>query len=274
MFQDGFKSSYTTIPFAFYLQPEENLELHLPTHHHKEVELIAMISGEVDFYIENVGHRLRAGDVLVIPPYCMHRADLVPNTSYDCVCFDLSLLWDKELRRELESGKLTVAGPLSSAQEYTPLMNRCVRDSIAARQQHKPGWEMDVIGNLSLMFGRLKEDSFFVKSEEEAVMHQFLRNVFEYVLDHFHEPITSRDAARALHINHSYFCRLFRKSFGCCFTEYLINFRLEKAKLLLKNSTLPISDIALKTGFCSFSYFSKMFKATLGVTPSQYRRSL
>ncbi len=272
MFDDGFKTNYKTIPFAYYKQSKQAVELGLFLHHHKELELIAMIDGAADFYVDAVCYELKAGDVLVIPPYCTHRADIYPQTNYDCICFDLSLLWDRALREGLENGFLTNDGHLSSKQPYTADMNHCVRNAIAAYQRGKSGWEMDVIGNLSLIFGTLKENDFFVKSSIAIPEHIFAKNVFKYITEHYFEPITSRTAAMALHLNNSYFCRLFKKNFGCNFSEYLITFRLEKAKQLLKSGSDEISDIASKTGFFSFSYFSKTFKKAVGVTPSQYRK--
>ena len=56
--------------------------------------------------------------------------------------------------------------------------------------------------------------------------------------------------------------------------EYITKIRIEKAKSLIENTTLPIVDIAEMTGFTSQSYFSTAFKAQTGMTPSQYKRSL
>ncbi len=272
MLQDDFKGSYTTIPYAFYFQREEDYEMNLISHHHKEPELIAMISGQADFYIDTVCHKLSAGDVLIIPPYCMHRAIIAPHTSYDCVCFDLSLFWDKQLCEGLDSGELTVSGHLSNQFEHTQRLNKCIRDTVKARRQDKIGWEMEVIGNLSLLFGILNQNGFFIRSGRPVPQHKFAKDTYKYVKENYFEGITSRTAAKALHINNSYFCRRFKKTFGCCFAEYLIEFRLENAKSLLKDSVMSISDIAVKTGFCSFSYFSKVFKESTGITPSQYRK--
>ncbi len=272
MLQDGFKAGYINIPFAFYKEVKQSYSMQLIAHHHKEIELIAMTAGEVDFYIGNSCYNLKAGDVLVIPPYCIHRADISPQTSYDCACFDVSLLWDKALGTALESGNLTVKGQLSKEQDYTPIINRYVRDAVTARKEQYVGWEMAVIGNLSLMFGKLKKDNFFIKAAKATPQHKFAKDTYQYIKEHFYENITSRTAADALHINNSYFCRQFKKTFGCCFAEYLIDFRIENAKTFLTDTAMSISDIAIKTGFCSFSYFSKIFKETVGITPSQYRK--
>lgn len=273
MFKDEFKSRYTTIPFAFHKEYSNASEFNLISHQHKELELIAMVEGTADFYIDSVHYELNSGDVLVIPPYCIHRAHLYANSYYDCICFDLSLLWDETLRHGLEKGTITVNEQLTSQTPHTADMHNYIRTAIKACELGGPGWEMEAIGNLSIIFGLLKRNSFFIKSNVTAPEHQFEKSVFEYITKHFAEPITSRTVAEELYLNNSYFCRLFKKYFGSCFAEYLMEYRIEKAKFLLKNSNQSVSEIALKTGFNSFSYFGKVFKRIVGTTPSEYRKA-
>ncbi len=274
MLADGFKYRYTTIPFAFYKQPPYPGKLLLFAHNHKELEIIAMIEGAVDFYIDSACYSLKNNDLLIIPPYCIHRADIKPNTRYDCACFDLSVLWDEKLKNGLESGDITVNDHLSDKYDFTAEMNKCVRTAIASCETGTPGWEMSVIGNLSILFGQLKKIGFFVKSSALHNNQAFERKVLDYVSEHFFEPLTSSDMSEYLHLNNSYFCRLFKKIFNCSFSEYLIEYRIERAKFDITNSTLSISDIALNTGFNSFSYFSKTFKSIVGTTPSEYRKKI
>lgn len=272
MFKDEFKSRYTTIPFAFHKEYSHDVEFNLISHRHRELELIAMIDGTADFYIDSIQYKLKKGDVLIIPPYCIHRSRLYPQSYYDCICFDTSLLWDKSLINGLENGTMVVKECLSARQSYSSKVYDCIRNAIKSCEQNEPGWEMDTIGNLSIIFGQLKKHSFFTRQRTANSEHQFEKLVFEYITQHFSEPITSRTASKELYLNNSYFCRLFKKYFGTCFAEYLMEYRVEKAKVLLKNNKQSISDIAIKTGFNSFSYFSKVFKNIVGITPSEYRK--
>ncbi|MBQ8372218.1 MAG: helix-turn-helix domain-containing protein [Clostridia bacterium] len=271
MFRDSFKSRYTTIPFAFCKQRTSDTPFNLLAHQHKEAELISVVEGSVDFYIDCIRYELKAGDALVIPPFAIHRASVSRNTYYDCICFDLSLLWDKTLTKGLERGALTVSGSVHASLPYTSDVRQCIKCAIDACERGAAGWELDAIGNLSILFSRLKSSSFFVASTDKAPEHSFGKSVLEYIKMHFSESITSRTAAVALYLNNSYFCRLFKKNFGCCFSEYLLEYRIEKAKSLLRNRERSISEIAIGVGFNSFSYFSKVFKRQTGMSPSEYR---
>ena len=94
----------------------------------------------------------------------------------------------------------------------------------------------------------------------------------EYVAERYGEAITSRTLADHLYMSGAYFCRRFKRGFGCSFSDFLLAYRVEKAKLLLAADPRPISEIALACGFHSFSYFGKVFRARVGVTPTAYRR--
>lgn len=272
MLADGFKNRYTTIPFAIYKDFNEKSS-NLFAHYHKEVELIAVVKGAIDFYIDSSCYKMKAGEVLVIPPYCLHRSHLYEKTYHECICFDLSILWDDALRRDLEKGALTVNSHLDLSLPYTPMIYNSVRSAIMAYESRQKGWEMQVIGNLSVMFGKLYSESFFKPSGNVDTDQKFVKSTMTYIENHFGEQITSATIAETLYLNNSYFCRLFKKTFRCCFGEYLTSYRIEQAKMLLSTTDQSISDIAIKCGFNGFSYFSKTFKSATGLSPSKYRSS-
>lgn len=271
MFSDKFKRKYTTIPFATY--KNRNLQAaNLYSHYHKEIEIITVIDGGADFYIGADLYEVRAGEVLIIPPYAVHRATFLADTLHECICFDASILWDDALRRDLEKGALTVNTHVRSDSAVCSAVYESTRAAFDAYQRNEHGWELEAIGNLSVAFGKLCATEFFVKGGAVDTEQDFVRNVLEYVKEHYNEQVTSSTAADHLHINNSYFCRIFKERFGCCFAEYLANYRIEKAKMLLNMTDESVSDVAIKCGFNSFSYFGKIFKEKVRITPSAYRK--
>ena len=81
------------------------------------------------------------------------------------------------------------------------------------------------------------------------------------------------DIARELGLSTSHFAAQFRTRFGQSPARYLTWLRLERASGLLRVTTLPIAEIALRVGFVSPSHFAKSFHETYGYPPSEYRRS-
>ena len=80
--------------------------------------------------------------------------------------------------------------------------------------------------------------------------------------------------AQAAHMSTFYFCKMFRKFTGVNFTEFLSRVRIEKARNLLLNPNLRISEIAYEVGFQSLTHFNRVFKKLLGQSPTEFRAHL
>ncbi|HWI60153.1 MAG TPA: helix-turn-helix domain-containing protein [Bacillota bacterium] len=91
---------------------------------------------------------------------------------------------------------------------------------------------------------------------------------------HLLEPVTTRDAAQATHLSLPHFCRLFKRSTGITFTAFLTRCRVQKARQLLSDFSLRITDVAFAAGFQSIPHFDHTFKRYTGQSPRQYRRGL
>ncbi|MCI5604733.1 MAG: helix-turn-helix transcriptional regulator, partial [Clostridia bacterium] len=78
--------------------------------------------------------------------------------------------------------------------------------------------------------------------------------------------------ADEFHLNSQYISQLFKNEIGVGFHVYLTNIRMEKAKKLLLTTALPIAEIAELTGYNDYRVFTKVFKKSENITPTQYRR--
>jgi len=93
----------------------------------------------------------------------------------------------------------------------------------------------------------------------------------KFIEDHQTEDISLGDVAKAVNTSTFYFCKMFRKITGINFTDYLARLRVERAKNLLLNPNLRISEIAFEVGFQSLTHFNRVFKRVLGQSPTDYR---
>ena len=89
---------------------------------------------------------------------------------------------------------------------------------------------------------------------------------------HFSEPITLAQLAELAHFSEIHFYRKFKQLFGMPPIEYLMQIRLRMAKFLLLDNNLNITDIARRTGYTNFGYFSVLFKRHFGVSPRDMRK--
>jgi AraC-like DNA-binding protein/ligand-binding sensor protein len=98
-----------------------------------------------------------------------------------------------------------------------------------------------------------------------------VRRARDYITDHESETIKLEQIARAFNVSTFYFCRKFKKETGVTFVDYLNRFRIERAKILLDNSSLSVTDIAYGVGFQSLTHFNRTFRKVVSVSPTEYR---
>ena len=85
-------------------------------------------------------------------------------------------------------------------------------------------------------------------------------------------PLDVPALARIAHVSPSHFSRSFRAVFGETPHRYLQRRRIERAMALLRDTTSPVTDVALLVGFSSLGTFSRTYRDVVGVSPSEYRR--
>jgi AraC-like DNA-binding protein/ligand-binding sensor protein len=95
-----------------------------------------------------------------------------------------------------------------------------------------------------------------------------------YIREHLDEDITLTDVARAACTSTFYICKLFKRHTGVNFTEYVSRLRTERAKEMLANPNLRVSEIAFEVGFQSLTHFNRVFRGIVGEAPTTYREKL
>ncbi len=105
-----------------------------------------------------------------------------------------------------------------------------------------------------------------------AQRHEGIRQGLRYIDQHYTQSgLSLGEVAENSKISANYFSALFRQEMGCTFVEYLTQKRMERAKELLRDSSLRTGEIALAVGYKDAHYFSTLFHKTQGCTPREYR---
>ena len=99
----------------------------------------------------------------------------------------------------------------------------------------------------------------------------YIRKALRYIADHYSEHLTLERVAEEVQLSPSYFSTLFRQIVGTSFREYLCKIRVEESKRLLLSTDYSLADIAISMGFPDQSYFCKVFKQLVGITPGKFR---
>ena len=96
--------------------------------------------------------------------------------------------------------------------------------------------------------------------------------ITRYLQEHLAEEISLSILAEEFHLSAQYISQLFKSEIGVGFLAYLTNIRMEQAKKLLLSTSLSIAEVSEQSGYGDYRVFTKVFKKSEGITPSQYRR--
>jgi AraC-like DNA-binding protein len=95
-----------------------------------------------------------------------------------------------------------------------------------------------------------------------------------FIGEHQADSISLDQIAKTLKVSTFYFCKMFKKATGLTFTDYLSRTRVERAKNLLLNPNVRVSEVAYDCGFISLTHFNRVFKKVVGKSPTFYRNTL
>jgi AraC family transcriptional regulator len=103
---------------------------------------------------------------------------------------------------------------------------------------------------------------------------QKLRQVNNYIAENYADDIRLAELAHVAGMSNFHFAREFKRTTGTTPHQYLIKFRIERAKLLLTENELPLIEVGLRSGFSHQSHFTRLFRKITGTTPRGFRRAL
>ena len=132
----------------------------------------------------------------------------------------------------------------------------------------------DGLADLSLKFLLLRiiQTQNLALINEPAIPHHHFTPVVQYIKEHLTEKISIDALARESCMSRSAFFLAFKKQFGLSPLEYVQQERIQKARQLLADATMSITDVCYQSGFNNLNYFIKLFKRMEGVTPTAYRK--
>jgi len=249
-------------------------------HRHDCLELNYAESGGGRYHIEDRIVPIEAGDVFVINDLEPHMAVSDGTLSLLVVIFDPSLVWS----RADEFGYLQ-----PFFQRNLRFTNRIrpgdgayddFRSAILAMEtewrEREEGYRLVIKSRLLLLlallsrhFGRKGEIGADVREYRES--YERIRPAVDLIHERFAGELRLADLAAAAAMSGPYLSTFFRKVMGVTVSEYLDSVRTNRACMLLKSTAKPITEVAYESGFNSSSYFNRVFKASQGVSPREYR---
>ena len=153
-----------------------------------------------------------------------------------------------------------------SGADVREVLHLCDRSMIEIETKHS----FDALNFwLADMLHRFVELAFVPDDAKHQVL---ICEITSYIQEHLTGHLTLEQTARAIHISKSYLCRILKEDMGCTFTEYVNGLRIELGKSYLRTTNLSVAEISGTVGFDDQSYFTRVFKRLVGMTPGKYRR--
>lgn len=147
----------------------------------------------------------------------------------------------------------------------TPERHRALLSSLSAQQTLG---EVEAFFSTSI-FGVIRE---CLAEKSQPAQEEKIRQLTQYIHKHYDQDISLQHCADWMEMNTFQVSRLFKKHTGQNFVDYVIQYRIEQAKLMLTDTDMRIQDIADKLRYNSVQSFIRTFKKTTGMTPGQYRK--
>ncbi len=115
-----------------------------------------------------------------------------------------------------------------------------------------------------------EEDSLARVLRGEAYEADYIEFTKTYVSNNYMKPVLLGELAALAHVSPSHLSTRFKRKTGRSFTQYLVDFRMEKACELMRAGTMPLCEVAESVGYPDYAQFSKMFKKHMGYSPTKY----
>ena len=126
----------------------------------------------------------------------------------------------------------------------------------------------DICEKLSEMLNRFTSETFRTGESKHAAI---ITGVVSYIRNNYMHRITLDDTSAHVYLSPSYLSKIFKEEMQTTFNSYLNSVRVEKSKTILLSNSLSISEVSDLVGFADQSYFNKVFKKHVGMTPKKYR---
>ena len=140
---------------------------------------------------------------------------------------------------------------------------------VLSSRQHE-----SVVKLLSIFAEHLSMVSNQIVVREQNAELPVITRAKQFIMEHQTEELSLEQVAKSVNTSRFYFCKMFKKATGINFTDYLSRVRTERAKNLLLNPNLRVSEIAYEVGFQSLTHFNRVFKRIEGASPTDFRARL
>ena len=260
-------------------------------HYHEFFELAIVASGQGIHVLygkdgEPISDGIMQGDTLFLPPGASHSYSCCRNMRLFNIIFSEKILSEEEKNDlSLTPGLPSLASSCKTEPKGMKMrlgiqqrarVKELANAIIKERGEKKPGFQTAMkaaLLELLIISGRQPQEELpsVNPSRQELFRHQAIAKAIGLMEKNLSKNISMEILAKEACLSASYLSHVFKAHTGMSPWNYMVKLRLEKAKMMLSCSDMPISEIVGESGFCDSSHFAKAFKKHEGMSPKKYR---
>lgn len=265
------KAKYENRTVDFYYRDDNSgtVRLACEPHLHYHIEIVYMISGKADAYIDAEHYTVEAGDMLIVFPNKVHRfCDIAENNQYKLFIINPSLIPDLEKTLSLKSPSAPVIKNVFENERLESLVH------LVAGYKSFPEEQKDLLmkGYLLSLFAEILGSLKLTSARTED--NQAVRALILYCTQNFTSDLSLSRLENDLHMNKYYISHLFGDKMGIRFNDYINSLRIAESCRRLRMTEDSITDISDAVGFGTPRTFNRAFIKQMGISPTDYRKKM
>jgi len=265
-------------PFSIYHIANAKRSFQIPIHWHDEFEIIYVKSGFLTVSISGENYIGKPGDAFVVSPGNLHfMGSQTGNVDYFTFLFPLKYIsfrtddiLDDKLLEPLNSGHLIISPEIEDTVKEQCEQLVEIYGAKKEKSQSKITAQIKTKIILLQFILELWKKGFIVENDTSG-KNTVEKEMVSYIQQNFTGKILLKEFGEQFHLSEKYISRYFKEHFHITISQYVTYLRLEHAKQLLQDTDIPVTEVAMQSGYQNVSYFIRSFKKTYGMSPLKYR---
>ncbi len=268
-------------PFSTYHIENAGRSFQIPVHWHDELEIIYVKSGFLTVSISGESYIGKPGDAFVVSPGNLHlMGSDTGAVDYYTFLFPLKnlsfraddLLEDK-LLEPLNSGHLMINPRINDTAKE--LCEQLIEVYAAKNDESESQLTAQIKTKIILLQFILEmwKKGFIIENDTSG-RNTVEKEMVSYIQQNYTGKISLKEFGEQFHLSEKYISRYFKEHFHITLSQYVTYLRLEHAKQLLQDTDIPVTEVAMQSGYQNVSYFIRSFKKTYEISPLKYRNNM